>query len=722
MATDDKSDRSKQAMRALWVHARRWIVTASGPGDATAPRPWLPAAHVARGTAGKELLLAASLLLVPGTALAQPFVTGPGTATNPLYVDNTKLWRSRNVPVCWETAGSTTEKGWVQTAITNTWQAHSQVQFTGWAQCPETGAFNGIRIQVADTWPRVDALGRDLNNVRNGMKLNFTFGFVNDGKQPFGNCSGAARQFCIETIAVHEFGHALGFAHEQNRTDALNFWCQGPEDQPQGSDGTVYVGTWDLDSVMNYCNPNYGGIGRLSAIDVEGVQRFYGAPASVDCSYRSGGLEWSCSGAIAGATCVQIAEGSDPHTWNDNFLCAHAPPGGVAGNWPSLAACNLRWSNAGPIAGARCTQISESAEPADHTWNDNFLCVADSCAYHFTWSTAGRLPQQMCLPWSEPADPHTWADNFLCWDYRRPEEQPQVVATAAVKERGAFGIRKNAIVGGACPAGMHRQSCNTMTQVDSSGWCASDGVAMNHRNQNESLGWVTSDPSDCACRYHVGAAVQQLAHCTIQVAAACAPAHARCGNACCNGAQTCQNGQCVDPAPSPPACETSAGQLSWSCYRAIPGKACIQIHEAADPDTWADNYLCSDTNLGLAWSSAGPIAGQTCTQILEGAEPAAHTWTDNYVCAPRNSSWAFSWSMAGPLPGQQCVQWLEPSDPHTWADNYLCMKRKPVVQRPHCPNGDRCANGRCPDEFGSCGCQPPLHDCGDGRCARFCPR
>ncbi len=119
-----------------------------------------------------------------------------------------------------------------------------------------------------------------------------------------------------------------------------------------------------------------------------------------------------------------------------------------------------------------------------------------------------------------------------------------------------------------------------------------------------------------------------------------------------------------------PDCERASGPFAWSCARAIPGMACTQITEDADPHTWNDNYFCATADLGLRWSSAGPIAGMRCTQITEAADP--HTWHDNYLCVPPQAPVLFQWSYAGPVPGLQCVQWNEPADPHTWADNFLC--------------------------------------------------
>ena len=100
--------------------------------------------------------------------------------------------------------------------------------------------------------------------------------------------------------------------------------------------------------------------------------------------------------------CTQINEPSDPHTWQDNFLCARRDFG-------------IRWSYAGPIAGMQCTQIIEPAEPARHTWRDNYLCVPPGSPIHFTWSYAGAVPGMQCVQFLEPSDPHTWQDNFLCW-------------------------------------------------------------------------------------------------------------------------------------------------------------------------------------------------------------------------------------------------------------------------------------------------------------------
>lgn len=112
----------------------------------------------------------------------------------------------------------------------------------------------------------------------------------------------------------------------------------------------------------------------------------------------------------------------------------------------------------------------------------------------------------------------------------------------------------------------------------------------------------------------------------------------------------------------------------WSQAGAIPGKVCVQINEPSDPNAWSDNYLCSNTNLGIVWSYSGPVAGMRCTQMNEAAEPAAHGWSNNHICVPTASTLYFTWSSAGPIAGKMCTQIYESSDPHTWMDNHLCYQ------------------------------------------------
>jgi len=204
----------------------------------------------------------------------------PGQTPTPVwqygYVAKNQVWHQRpEIPVCWinPSPADSNERLWVQQKISATWERHSRVRFVGWGQCPATNDENGIRIQIADTGPHVKALGQAIRKHNEGMVLNFTF-----QNWKSGDCasSESERQTCIEVIAVHEFGHALAFAHEQNRPDTPA-WCS---DQEQGTNGDIVVGQWDANSVMNYCNLDWAGNGTLSDGDIVTLQTFYAAPAT----------------------------------------------------------------------------------------------------------------------------------------------------------------------------------------------------------------------------------------------------------------------------------------------------------------------------------------------------------------------------------------------------------------------------------------------------------
>ena len=327
-----------------------------------------------------SLLGACAVEAVPGTA-------GDG-GDEELVADSTQLWMptgvesKTNIALCWDSsafasganAGKFAEaRAKVVEAIRTTWVKYSWLNVT-WS---DTCSSNMVKVAVEDT-SRAPAAGP------RGIMLNFTFANWSP------SCSSEDQRLsCINSIAVHEFGHFLAFPHEQNRTNGRGIVCENGKLQPKDDGRFSITEDWDVTgidtaSIMSYCEEG-SWTELLTPTDIEGLRAVYGGdsnpiqPNSRAAIRNSDKMYWNgASGTSAGmavANIVRRSTGNGGLAYGQTisvqmagqFLCGQK---GRTGTSPTKA--EVAWKTAFDAASCSWT-INRSAGAA----GDNVLDVND---------------------------------------------------------------------------------------------------------------------------------------------------------------------------------------------------------------------------------------------------------------------------------------------------------------------------------------------------------
>jgi hypothetical protein len=204
--------------------------------------------------------------------------------------DQNVIWQDKRlIRVCWENPAAAPEdvRAFASVSIAESWERAANIEFIGWKQCsPQTKG--DLYLSITDGRPGTRYLGQELLGRPQAIFLNLMYDASYPGPPPQGI---TARNFCElndDTLmhcrwagVVHEFGHVLGFTHEQARPDTPQRYRAGAcSDGLIEAErfGTTSHGKWDINSIMNYCNPAFWTQTALSEEDRDAARAVYGPP------------------------------------------------------------------------------------------------------------------------------------------------------------------------------------------------------------------------------------------------------------------------------------------------------------------------------------------------------------------------------------------------------------------------------------------------------------